>query len=113
MMQIDEEQKGSQEDDDKSQDSLFFKDLAKGNTEKLNMADLIEQHRQLTEKIAASQKKVLEEGLRRNRNSSQLVGETHKRSASNLDITKEPSEARLTQQQPKTGPNMDYFKHIQ
>ena len=73
-MRIEEDQNTEKNEDDKSQDSALFKDLAKGNADKLNMADLIEQHRQLTEKIAASQKKVLEEGLRRNRNSSQQVG---------------------------------------
>ena len=74
MMKIEEEAANMPDLDDQSQDSLFFKDLAKGNAEKLNMADLIEQHRQLTEKIELSKKKVLEEGLRRGRNSSLQVG---------------------------------------
>ena len=53
-----------------SQNDSVLGEKQKSSVEKLNMADLNEQHKKLKDKIEASQQKVLEEGLRRKRKSS-------------------------------------------
>ncbi len=53
-----------------SQNDSVSGEKQKSSVEKLNMADLNEQHKKLKDKIEASQQKVLEEGLRRKRKSS-------------------------------------------
>lgn len=68
MEQIEEEKEKQKEKKLEASENIF--NDKRQSMEKLDMAELKEQHRKLTNKIAESQKKVLEEGLRRNRKSS-------------------------------------------
>lgn len=77
---------------------IGFNDKTK-STEKLDMAELREQHMKLTNKIAESQKKVLEEGLRRNRKSSQFEKREVRKSINNLELlANDKNELRRSQQ---------------
>ena len=89
------------------------------------MAELKEQHKKLTDKINESQKKVLEDGLRRarDRRKSNKDRKEVRKSINTLELSAEsPIPQRLSSQNVGGGPatekkaanpNMDYFKHVQ
>lgn len=80
----------------KSQGShhVGFASDTKKSKEKLNMAELRASHKKLQDKIAESQKKVLEEGLRRQRLSSNIDREQVRKSITNLELGTDATEMR-------------------
>lgn len=113
-----------EEGDNQSDDSFDKKD-------RLNMAALYEEHKQFIDKIAESQKKVLEEGLLRNHKKSKLFQANDlmqaRKSIASIDLllSQQPHGAsrikensgnsafHMTQQtQLNKKPDMNYFKHI-
>ena len=74
-------------------------DGKKNGLNKLDMAELREQHKRLTDKINESAKKMLEDGLRRNRKSSQYEKrEEVRKSVTNLEFHQDGKVARHSSQ---------------
>ena len=82
------------------------------------MEELKDQHRKLTEMIAASKQKVLEDRLNRTRDpppsTIQHLDEARRTSqAKNMNSTNQDSTNERSSSAMKQAPNVDYFRHIQ
>jgi len=114
MLSIEEHEE--ERDGSRSCDSPKSKQL-----DKLNMAELQEQHKKLKEKINESQRKVLEEGLRRQRRSHNFERQELRKSIQNLEmqeevqkgmVGKKPSSSQVQTTALSDKPSMDYLKHV-